>query len=94
MLRSLALAALAAPALAAIIPSPAEIFSSVDRILHPDSGVSLLEIEPGYYDATTGRSRKLCILHPLGEERDDYDNLMKAVEECGNGGIIRLPDAN
>lgn len=52
-----------------------------------------LEVQHSFYDATSGKHRKRCILHPVQEGFDD-DNLMKAVEECGKGGIIRLPDAN
>jgi len=94
LLKNLALAALAAPALASIIPTPQDIFTSVDRVLHPQTGVELLEVEANYYDASTDRKRKLCVLHPLGDEQDDSHNLEKAVAECGHGGILRLPDAN
>ena len=51
-------------------------------------------MEANYYDASTDRKRKLCVLHPLGDEQDDSHNLEKAVAECGHGGILRLPDAN
>lgn len=94
MFKHLGLAALFAPALASIIPSPGEIFSSVHQVLHPTTGASLLEVDADYFDVSTQRHRKLCVLHPLGDEQDDYDNLLKAVAECGKGGIIRLPDAN
>lgn len=96
MWKSIALAALAAPSLASasFIPSPQDIITSVDRVLHPHSGVELLEIDSDYHDASTDRKRKRCTLHPLGDEQDDSDNLVKAVEECGKGGIIHLPDAN
>jgi galacturan 1,4-alpha-galacturonidase len=94
LLKNLALAAFAAPALASFIPTAQDIISSVDRVLHPQTGVELLEVEADYYDVSTDKKRKLCVLHPLGDEQDDSYNLEKAVAECGNGGILRLPDAN
>jgi hypothetical protein len=94
LLKNIVLAAFAAPALASFIPTPQDIFTSVDRVLHPQTGVELLEVEADYYDASTNKKRKLCVLHPLGYEQDDSYNLEKAVAECGNGGILRLPDAN
>jgi len=94
LLRNLALAVLAAPSLASFIPTPQDIFTSVDRALHPQTGVELLEVEADYYDVSADKKRKLCVLHPLGDEQDDSYNLEKAVAECGNGGILRLPDSN
>jgi hypothetical protein len=94
LLKTFALAALAVPTLSSFIPTPQDVFTSVDRALHPHTGQELLEVEADYYDASTDRKRKLCVLHPLGDEQDDSHNLEKAVAECGNGGILRLPDAN
>jgi hypothetical protein len=94
LFQKLALAALAAPTLASFIPTPQDVFSAVDQVLHPQTGVNLLEVQADYYDAAVSKKRKLCILHPLGDEQDDSYNLEKAVAECGNGGILRLPDAN
>ena len=54
----------------------------------------LLEITNDYLDPSTSSKRKLCVLHPRGDGQYDDDNFKKAHEECGNGGIIRLPDAN
>lgn len=94
LFRKLAFAALAGPAFASFIPSPQDVFTSVDRVLHPQTGANLLEVHADYHDASTDKKRKLCVLHPLGDEQDDSHNLEKAVAECGNGGILRLPDAN
>lgn len=91
---SLSVAALAAPVLSSFIPTPQDVFTSVDRVLHPHTGVQLLEVDADYYDVATDKKRKRCTLHPMGDEQDDSDNLVKAVEECGNGGILHLPDAN
>ncbi|ORY30782.1 putative polygalacturonase [Naematelia encephala] len=54
----------------------------------------LLEIDESYFDVESGTKRKLCVLHPKGGEELDDDNFKAAFEHCGNGGIIRLPDAN
>ena len=94
MWKTLTLAALAAPSLASIIPSPQDIFQSVDKVLHPITGQQLLEVDAEYYDVSINKKRKRCVLHPLGDEQDDSDNLVKAVEECGKGGIIHLPASN
>ena len=64
----------------------------VDSSIH--ARVDALEFEESYLDPQTNSRRKLCTLHPLGEERDDSDNFVAAVDKCGEGGIIRLPDAN
>lgn len=54
-----------------------------------------VEIDTEFYDQSTRGYRKKCVLHPVKEgEGFDDDNFMYAVKECGNGGIIRLPDAN
>ena len=94
MWKSLTLAALAVPSLASFIPSPQDVFESVDRVLHPQTGAQLLEIDTEFFDSSINKKRKRCTLHPLGDEKDDSDNLVKAVKECGHGGIIHLPDAN
>lgn len=64
----------------------------VDTSIH--TRVNVLEYEETYLDPQTNSRRKLCTLHPLGEEKDDSDNFVAAVNKCGKGGIIRLPDAN
>ncbi len=38
--------------------------------------------------------RKVCELHASGHERDDSSNFLKAVDECGKGGVIYMPDSN
>lgn len=38
--------------------------------------------------------RKVCELHAIGHERDDSVNFLKAVNECGKGGVIYMPDSN
>jgi len=38
--------------------------------------------------------RKVCELHALGHEKDDAPNFLKAVDECGKGGVIYMPDSN
>jgi hypothetical protein len=42
--------------------------------------------------ATPGR--KVCELHARGYEKDDSPNFLKAVDECGKGGVIYMPDSN
>ncbi|ODN84612.1 hypothetical protein L202_00523 [Cryptococcus amylolentus CBS 6039] len=54
----------------------------------------ILEYFPSHFDPSSARHRPLCILHALGDERDDADNFEKAVDKCGRGGIVKLPDAN
>jgi hypothetical protein len=68
-----------------------DIIHSIDHILHPDS--PYLEVHHDHYDLKTDRLGKLCVLHPVEEGFDD-ENFKKAVEVCGDGGIVRLPDAN
>jgi len=85
----------AAPALGGLLDiinhETHDIIHSIDRIIHPDS--PYLEIHHDHYDLKTDRLGKLCVLHPVEEGFDD-ENFKKAVEMCGNGGIVRLPDAN
>ena len=81
---------LLAPSLASFIPSAEHIITEVDHLLRWTP--SVLTVDPAYYDALSGVKRKLCTLRSLGDGGDDTDNLVKAVEECGKGGIIRLPD--
>jgi hypothetical protein len=83
---------LASLASASIIPTTQEIIDTASSFLHPSS--PLLEIHSNHYDEFSGKYRKLCVLHAKGGEEFDDDNFMKAHEECGIGGIIRLPDAN
>lgn len=88
--------ALGSPAVASVIdlsllPSTEQIISGVDELLHPHR--EALGVEHTY-DTKTSSYRKVCTLKALGNELDDADNLVKAAEECGNGGVLRLPDAN
>lgn len=95
MRSSIAFAALSATALA--FPTIIDPISAVNKVLSlaQTSSSEYLEIDHSFFDASTNSHRKRCVLHPVkqGDGFDD-ENLMKAVEECGNGGIIRLPDAN
>lgn len=93
------LAALAVSQAAVLSFNPVEAAAElVDSLTHPSSsavGNPYIEIDEGYYHAESGKERKLCTLHPVPEgEGFDDDNFKSAVKECGNGGIIRLPDAN
>ncbi|WWD09559.1 hypothetical protein V865_007686 [Kwoniella europaea PYCC6329] len=94
--KSLVAASILSTALAGIIdltiPSASELVSDLDAIIH--SPPSVLEYQGGYLDPETQSKRPLCTLKALGDEKDDSDNLVAAVEKCGKGGIIRLPDAN
>ena len=65
---------------------------ATDSFIRPRA--SLLEYEDNYLDPQTNLRRRLCTLHPRGRERDDSDNFVAAVNRCGQGGIIRLPDSN
>lgn len=55
-----------------------------------------IEVEEGLFQMESGKYGKKCILHPVPEGKGEFDdaNFYKAVEMCGNGGIISLPDAN
>ena len=87
---------LAAPALGSVLDiirhEASEIIHEVDGLLHPDQS-RYIEVHTDHYDLKTDRKGKLCVLHPVEEGFDDQ-NFKKAVEICGNGGIVRLPDAN
>ncbi|KAK8866057.1 hypothetical protein IAR55_001208 [Kwoniella newhampshirensis] len=74
------------------IPSAGDLVTEIGSLLHPIP--SVLSYQEDYLDPSTGYKRKLCTLHALGSEQDDADNFVKAVEKCGDGGIVRLPDAN
>ncbi|RSH80073.1 hypothetical protein EHS25_007342 [Saitozyma podzolica] len=88
---SLALAGVIDPS----IPSAGDLFAGIDHFLHhTPSHPQLLEVHNDYFDITTGKKRKLCVLHPRGDGKHDDQNFKAAVHECGKGGIIRLPDAN
>jgi galacturan 1,4-alpha-galacturonidase len=95
MKQTAALALLSSTALA--FPTILDPIAAAAKALSLASSVSneYLEIDPSFYDASTRSHRKKCVLHPVkqGDGFDD-ENLLKAVEVCGNGGIIRLPDAN
>lgn len=91
---------LAVPALGSVLDiirhEASEIIHDVDGLLHPDHDQSIspyIEVYADHYDLKTDRQGKLCVLHPVEEGFDD-DNFKKAVDICGNGGIVRLPDAN
>jgi hypothetical protein len=85
----------AAPALAGVLDiinhEAHTIIHSIDHTIHPDS--SYLEVYHDHHDLKTDRKGKLCVLHPVEEGFDD-ENFKKAVDICGDGGIVRLPDAN
>lgn len=90
----LACLAVAAPSFAAvldIIPSAQDVLTGVDSYLHSNPH---LEVYHDHIDPATQSKSKLCVLHPLGGDQFDDDNFKRAVLECGNGGIVRLPDAN
>jgi hypothetical protein len=53
-----------------------------------------LEYYHRLYDETSGRHRPLCVLHPKGGGQLDDGPFKTAFDKCGNGGVIRLPDAN
>ena len=92
---------LAAPALGHVLNiighEASEIIHEVDGFLHPDpqdqSPSPYIEVYADHYDVKTDRQGKLCVLHPVEEGFDD-ENFKKAVDICGDGGIVRLPDAN
>ena len=85
----------ASPALAGVLDvinhEAHDIIHSVGHILHPDS--PYLEVHHDHYDLKTDRKGKLCVVHPVKEGFDD-ENFKKAVDICGDGGIVRLPDSN
>jgi len=83
---------LASLASASIIPTPQDVLQAADHFLHPSS--PLLEIHSNHCDELSGKHRKLCVLSAKGDGEFDDDNFLKAHEECGKGGIIRLPDSN
>lgn len=58
------------------------------------TGSPHLEIHEDHFDTENQRQRRLCVLHPRGGDNLDDDNFKRAFDECGRGGIIRLPDAN
>jgi hypothetical protein len=86
----------AAPVFGAVLDiighEASEILHEVDNLLHPDHS-RYIEVYADHHDVKTDRKGKLCVLHPVEEGFDD-DNFKKAVDICGDGGIIRLPDAN
>ena len=81
---------LVVPALGSLIPTPGQLFEGVDEYLHGQSG--RLEVQENYFDETSGVARKLCTLKSAGEGGDDTDDFVKAIEECGKGGVVKLPD--
>jgi hypothetical protein len=86
----------AAPALGAVLDiinhETTQIFHEIDSIFHPNHS-PYLEVYADHYDLKTDKKGRLCVLHPVESGFDD-ENFKKAVEICGNGGIVRLPDAN
>ncbi|KAK4688418.1 hypothetical protein P7C73_g1690, partial [Tremellales sp. Uapishka_1] len=90
----LALTALLTPCLASVIqlsvPSAGNVVTEIDHILHPLP--KSLSVEQHYLDKESKLVRKLCTLKARGNEKCDVDNLVRAVGECGHGGIINLPD--
>lgn len=90
-----ALLGFTASAFPTIFDTESAISTALDFAQSAFAANEYLEIEHSFFDETSGKHRKRCVLHPVKEgEGFDDDNLMKAVEQCGNGGIIRLPDAN
>lgn len=87
---------LAAPALAGVLDvinhEAHDIIHSIDSIFHSDQS-PYLEVYDDHHDLKTDRKGRLCVLHPVEQGFDD-ENFKKAVDICGNGGIVRLPDAN
>lgn len=87
---------LAAPALGAVLDiishEASDVLHEVDALLQPNDP-KYIEVYADHRDIKTNRKGKLCVLHPVEEGFDD-DNFKKAVDICGDGGIIRLPDAN
>lgn len=95
------LALLAARGSTALVLNPldtaVEVFDSLVGYKHSHlaSAGRYLEVDEAYYHAESGKERKLCTLHPVPEDEGfDDDNFHAAVKECGEGGIISLPDAN
>ena len=74
------------------LPSAQDLVKEANALLHPTN--AQIEVHHDYLDETTQSKRKLCVLHPLGGDEFDDENFKIAVKECGNGGIVRLPDAN
>ena len=87
---------LAAPAFGGVLDiighEASDILHSVDSLLHPDHS-PFIEVYADHHDLKHDKRGKLCVLHPVDEGFDD-ENFKKAVDICGNGGIVRLPDAN
>jgi hypothetical protein len=75
------------------LPSAQDLVKEANALLHPTNNAQI-EVHHDYLDETTQSKRKLCVLHPLGGDDFDDENFKIAVKECGNGGIVRLPDAN
>jgi len=86
----------AAPAFGAVLDiinhEATKVIHEIDTILHPNHS-PYLEVYADHYDLKTDKKGRLCVLHPVEEGFDD-ENFKKAVDICGNGGIVRLPDAN
>ena len=58
-----------------------------------ESPRGLIKRENIDYEYRQGDSKpNHCILHALGENQDDSDNLVAAVEMCGTDGVIELQD--
>ncbi|WWC66403.1 uncharacterized protein I206_100305 [Kwoniella pini CBS 10737] len=74
------------------VPSAGELISDLDAVLHPQD--IFIDYQENYLDPDTQRKSKLCTLRAKGNEKDDSDNFVAAVEKCGKGGIIKLPDSN
>jgi hypothetical protein len=75
-----------APALASWIPSAGQVIQEVDQLIHGHADSDLLSVE---YGSFSGKSKK-CTLKSGG--KDDTDNFVQAVKDCGKGGVLHLPD--
>lgn len=88
-MRCASLVALAAltPALASWIPSAGEVFQEASQLISAEESTDLLSVS---YIVQDGLKKKDCTLRSTGG--DDTDNFVLAVDTCGKGGIINLPD--
>jgi hypothetical protein len=48
-----------------------------------------IALSPWGVSAVPGRH--VCVVEPMGDEKNDVPNILKAFEECNVGGIIRFP---
>ena len=72
-----------------LLTSP--VISGVRAVQDYQNSQHVLQYELGRHQPQSSRVHK-CTLRALGGDQDDSDNLVKAVEQCGTNGVIRLPD--